>query len=393
MPNGQINTKKNLIFRVCVISTAILLSVMIAIPQQSQAQGGVCQTFGVTTPRTIPLQGVHAGDTVTVDATLFSDDLTESIEGEPLILNSPGLGTKTLSLPLGAFQVSAHYSFQAAQDNEVINAQIEDFDSDESASVTVCVNTIAITIADIRTDRIEVVLPASGSGELVLTLMGDMNVPLFDGIKSDGMYTFSFMPRTLPEGQFTKVQAAWTVNGSTRTASRDVHFRVLGSYRHSQYNVPDESTCDALTSLGYITTSSCVFKSAQLRSMFISQANLNGSGHSINFGDIKREAFCIAPSHHPPPGAANRSFRPGAVTPTCSGQSLNDSTVARRPGHPLLDCGDQILIVGLGTGVGKIKTVTDLCPACPENQLDNFTTKKACSKIGDLGHYNTIRLR
>lgn len=62
-------------------------------------------------------------------------------------------------------------------------------------------------------------------------------------------------------------------------------------------------------------------------------------------------------------------------------------------GHPHLNCGDQVLIVGLGANPGTIKTVTDLCPGCPETQLDNYTTDSRCSDVLDLGNFVTIRLR
>jgi hypothetical protein len=377
------------------VATALFLCFCSAFPQSGYSQGSGCATYGVTTPRTIPIAGVHAGDTVMVDATLITDDLFDFLEGEPLVLSSPGLGTQKLGLPIGGLVANAHYSFTAVQDDEVISARIDGFDSDETGSVTVCVDALAVTVADIRTDTIKVVLPAGGTGQLVITLIGDSVLTLFDGIRSSGTYTFSFDPQHLPEGQYSQVKAVWTVNGSAKMASRAVAFRVLGSYRHSQYNVPDESTCNPALGQGWITTSACVFKPAvpRLRTLFMMQASLNGSGHSINFGDVRREAECIKAKHNPPPGATDHSFRPGMVTPTCTGETLSDSTVARNPHHRFLDCGDEVLIVGLGGRVGTVKTVTDECPVCGETQLDNFTTKKACSKVGDLGRYVTIRLR
>lgn len=51
----------------------------------------------------------------------------------------------------------------------------------------------------------------------------------------------------------------------------------------------------------------------------------------------------------------------------------------------------QARIVGLGSGAGTEKTVTDECPACEGNsQLDNYSTSNACSLTG-LGSFQTIR--
>ncbi|MEY2483600.1 MAG: hypothetical protein QOK24_2128 [Verrucomicrobiota bacterium] len=261
---------------------------------------------------------------------------------------------------------------------------------------------ITITKADITSDAIEVVLtPVSDMGNLVVTIFGVFGgasgeITLFNGAKTGGTSTFSFNPENLPIGHYEQVRATWTVNGVASKASKDVAFLVLGRYRHSQYNTPMESTCGGAPVKAFITDGSCNFSPVTLLSRFINQVDLNGSGRSIAFGDVVREDFCFGPKNKqtkPPPGSMHRSFRQQEITPTCKGGELDDSTVARMPGHPYLGCGDQIFIVGLGGGAGKTKTVTDLCPVCPENQLDNYTTDPACSQIKDLGRFVTIRLR
>lgn len=254
---------------------------------------------------------------------------------------------------------------------------------------------VDIIEADITNDRIRVVLsPVNESGQFVLTLVGDTNVTLFNGILSGSgtPYQFQFDPEKLPNGQYTEVRAVWIVDGVANDDSRSVAFRVLGNYRHSQYNTPNESSCRGPEVGAFITNSACDFTPAELRIQFINQVNLNGSGRSINFGDVKREFFCSA-QRSAPPGSRQRSFRQEPIAPACPQGALDNTTVARRPGHPHLECGDRVLIVGLGAGTGTIKTVTDLCPGCPNNQLDNYTTDPACAGIRDLGPFVTIRLR
>jgi hypothetical protein len=103
---------------------------------------GVCaaanaQTYTVasSTPVSLPISNVHAGDIVTVDGTLFSGDPNENGEGEPLVVLLPG----------GAFVVPNYFSpqqtsFVALQDNQAISAYIQGWDGDESAQVTFTVN-------------------------------------------------------------------------------------------------------------------------------------------------------------------------------------------------------------------------------------------------------------
>jgi hypothetical protein len=255
---------------------------------------------------------------------------------------------------------------------------------------------VAVTTADIVADQIVVSLsPTSSSGSLVVTAQGSsVSKTLFNGTKSGGQHTFSFDRNNLPNGQYTSVTAQWTVAGNSVNGSKSVSFNVLGVYRHSQYNTPAESACAGPPAHAYITNPNCNFNATNLRNDFISQSWLNGSGITIQFGTEQNEAFCLS-QPGAPVDASGRSFRPQAIVPSCGpGHTVNNSTVARGDTAPL-NCGDSVLIVGLG-GTATTKTVTDRCPACTgQLQLDNYTTQTACQPgtIPDLGNFKTIRLR
>lgn len=95
------------------------------------------QTYTVTSssPQSLPIANVHAGDQVSVDATLFSGDPNENGEGEPLVVLLPG----------GNFVVSGYFApqqitFLALQDGQAVSAFIQGADGDESATVTFTVN-------------------------------------------------------------------------------------------------------------------------------------------------------------------------------------------------------------------------------------------------------------
>lgn len=66
---------------------------------------------------------------------------------------------------------------------------------------------------------------------------------------------------------------------------------------------------------------------------------------------------------------------------------LDNDTVAHNQGHPYLSCGDRVYIDTVGT-----KTVTDYCPGCGNDQLDNFTTDNRCTGVVDLGDFVTTKL-
>jgi hypothetical protein len=223
------------------------------------------------------------------------------------------------------------------------------------------------------------------SGSFTLQLIGGTNHTIRTGTKRSGDHRETFNINTIPEREFTAVKFSWVVSGKTVEDTHDYRFQNLGNYRHSQYNIPEERQCNGVATASYATTNACVFTATNFRSQFFSQVNLNGSGISINHGNIKREFYCLS---HPssPADASERSFRTGEDFAGSCGRLGND-TVAVLPSHPYLQCGDQVYLVGSG-----VKVVTDYCPGCAQNQLDNYTTNHACSGIGDFGNHVTIKL-
>src|SRR3954470_4736350 len=69
---------------------------------------------------------IHAGDTVTIEATLGSTDANENGEGEPLVIQSSGGFTATV----GAYAQTRSVTFKATQDGELLTATIQNYDGD-----------------------------------------------------------------------------------------------------------------------------------------------------------------------------------------------------------------------------------------------------------------------
>lgn len=188
----------------------------------------------------------------------------------------------------------------------------------------------------------------------------------------------------LVTGQYTGVNAQWLTGLGVYTDN----FYVLGDYFHTQYNTPAESQCTGVSSPAFVTPgpTACVWTCVNLISKFISQAWLNGSGSSLNYGMIQEYTTCSAP----PGGSANYFQQVSKISPGCAGDSLSGTTVAwPKAKNSNLACNDQVLIVGLGGGT--VKSVTDNCPGCSLTQLDNYNTSNACS-LASLGTFETIRV-
>jgi hypothetical protein len=258
---------------------------------------------------------------------------------------------------------------------------------------------------NLPSDQVQVTVKGGSStyqGSLLVTWNGPSgNANIASGTYAPGTYTFNPGLGSLVTGQYTGVTARWTLGGKTATGSRTSNFYALGSYRHSQYNTPYESQCAMGSGPAYVTQgpSACTWASISLRSAFVSQAWINGSGVSIGYGPLQIEWICS-----PPVGSDRNYFREvSSIAPGCGASyGLNSNTVAwsyQLNGN--LQCGDQVLIVGLGAGMGTIKQVTDKCAPNPPNQygcvaaqLDNYNTGAACSPkaFSDLGYFKTIRL-
>ncbi len=267
----------------------------------------------------------------------------------------------------------------------------------QSASSTANVIRAQVTSVDLPSDQVGVTLsgPSGMSGQLVVTWNGPgPNSAIDNNTRGVGSYTFNPSLGSLAKGQYTGVTAQWTVGGTPASGSYTNNFNVLGSYLHTQYNTPAESQCTGGSGTAYLTAgpTACAWSTVSLISQFISQAWLNGSGSTINYGLIQEYlAGCS-----PPAGGNQNYFRKvSQVTPGCGSPNnfLSGTTVAVdvfSAGHPL-QCGDSVLIVGLGAGAGTVKTATDSCPACNGKALvDDYNTSTACS-LTSLGTYMTIR--
>lgn len=87
------------------------------------------------TPQTV-ISGLFPGDLVEVTIQLTTDDPNENGEGEPLVVTSSG----GFQISLGAYFVPRRYTFAATKIGETIQAYIAGYDGDESALVTVSIN-------------------------------------------------------------------------------------------------------------------------------------------------------------------------------------------------------------------------------------------------------------
>ncbi len=251
---------------------------------------------------------------------------------------------------------------------------------------------VAVVSADITADQIVVTLRGDGSttGPLEVEIDG-VNVlaqPQNGGNYGPGTYTFSFGLDTIYPGEYTSVKASWTVDGEDYAKTTSYHINVLGVYRQTQYNTPAESQCSGGPQAITVFSGdypSCPSVNGSVISGFdfrvTDPRTGTGSGHSINFGDVKQEAAC---------SSGSGDLRRNAVITGALGRLGND-TVAACPRSQIDSAGTRLYIRGEG-----VKTVTDKCAACCFDpgaaHLDNYTTDTRCSGIGSLPNALTVQL-
>lgn len=253
---------------------------------------------------------------------------------------------------------------------------------------------VKISGVDLLKQRLHLDLqPVVEGGVLEIEAVGPVTSAAFSAtLQFSGPRTEPLDLFRLPVAQFSRFRATWTVGGVTVSDEFQSPFKVLGDYFHSRYNIPDETDCGGVPEGFCHTTGDCIVTQCQWnsgafgRSEWLSEVQENGAGLSSQLGFVGLEFFCNRPAgcqvglrdligeENACPACRNRGLRAG-------------ETVAVRPDHPDLDCGDQVLVEGLG-----LLEVTDKGNLPSFQQLDHFAGVSGCNVPVSIGNRVTIRL-
>lgn len=343
------------------------------------------------------------------DNELLNDDYSEA----DVSADSDGYGTYTLFGLYTLFEYNDDMSACLDDDEESddpwwdcymwLDGDIGDSeDIDESEDTLSIEPTITITSADISQDQ--VVLQLKGdlptTGVLDLRMTGASGAePVYVLTTGDtygpGQETIPFDQGGLQSdsgnfGEYQQLVAKWTPGNGNATNTYTYHIKVLGVYKQTQYNTPNESTCSGSpTGVTMWSSSGSGFSGAVLSgfdSRVTNSKGGTGSGISIFFGGVQQEQTYSSGS-----GDLRR-----CASINGSIGSLGDSTIAVCHGRvsgalvndpDLYVSGRSVYIRGEG-----VKTVADACVACcsdpvvtgSHSHFDNYTTDGACSGIPSL---------
>ena len=323
------------------------------------------------------LDSIQAVSDSNGDFVLYTE-LSASVDLQPYTLRICATGYDTLIQSLdGPNQPEALEFFLIPADNTACRGQPR----------------VTVIGASIPQDEIRLVLsPLAVQGTLKLEAIGpEVSHLILQRQRFSGLQVESFEVGVLPVGEFTHLRATWTVGGSSGSSDFPHRFKVLGNYLHTRYNIPNEENCSGTLSPfchneGDCQVTQCLWRTDGMgKSGWLSEAKENGSGFSTTLGFVSLEWFCTPPAECT---TAFRNLTEGSACPACPGGSLvEDLTVAVRPDHPDLACGDQVFIEGVG-----VRTVTDNGQLPSLQQLDHFAGVSGCNVPASIGRRPTIKL-
>jgi hypothetical protein len=146
-------------------------------------------------------------------------------------------------------------------------------------------------------------------------------------------YNYDFGLSTIPIGEYTTITVTWTVSEVAIVGTASDHFKVLGTYKQTQYNTPAESSCVGapLEVTAWNPNPTCVGTEVYVKSDFdvrvTNATGGTGSGHSINLGDVYQEQLC---------SKGSGDLRPHVTIKGTLG-GLSNSTVAVCQTDPIYD--------------------------------------------------------
>lgn len=278
---------------------------------------------------------------------------------------------------------------------------------------------VAIKSVDFTTERITLDLNGSArdtSGVLTFEF------ETVGGVKSSQSVTGVFPPANdvsvrfdrlkIPKGSYSKLTTKWQTL-TYRFGEEPVQHTVVGTYtptkpwnilgptRFSQYNTPHESHCTGAPTVVWKVDSvdSCNFEQVPLKSDFLAQTLLNGTGRSESFGLVKPGVATSVKKRCKgkfPDGAneSNSYVQVSSVTGSCNKILQANKTIAMNPYNPTFKCGNRFLLVSTSGDVNKgTRTNQDSCPGCTDDHIDNYTDVEHCTShdVGDLGVFWTVQ--
>lgn len=289
------------------------------------------------------------------------------------------------------------------------NVRATDTGCSAQGSGSITVVQVQITSANLETNQVNVTIsgPSGTSGTLEVIANGSTNNPqvTYNGgaAVGPGSYTVPLNRPSMPADTYSSVKAIWNYNPipATTTFNLTRPWLVLGVIRHSQYNTPYESACTGPPQTAWVFTSNCSFTQVALKSDFVSQTYLNGSGASQGYGDLQFNNGSLCSGKYPNGANTQNSFlQVSSITGACGTPVVGGDSVATYPspnvGNPY-GCGDNIQLVTSSNANQALKHVADYCPACSSGfsgtngHMDDYSSVQACSggAVGDYGNFWT----
>lgn len=148
----------------------------------------------------------------------------------------------------------------------------------------------------------------------------------------------------------------------------------------------------------WLFNSACQFAPVPLKSDFVVQTEVNGTGSSLKYGILKFDDGSCK-SHYPAGANSSNSLRPvSSITGACNTVLVAGDAVATNPSPnagTLYHCADDILLVTSSNTNQAIKHSADYCTSCASGfngtngHIDDYSAAQACTAkgVGDYGNF------
>jgi hypothetical protein len=270
--------------------------------------------------------------------------------------------------------------------------------------------------------------PSGTTGDLTLSLSGTTQnyKQTFPGL-APGSHTLKLTLPSVPRDTYDSVNgdgaSMWQANVpggagiqkvNVPSSSFSKSWKFLGYIRFSQYNTPAEVGCAAQTrpmyvfdraTCSYLPTPSVNGKPTlvQLRSQFVRQTLMNGTGNAMEYGllmavDITDTQTLCPKKLLSGASSANTFVTVPYVTGSCNKQLKPNYSVATYPnpktsGSPLA-CSNSLILDKQDNTTAYRRVVADKCPGCIDgNHIDSYMIGNACDphdpSIIQLGNFYT----
>lgn len=285
----------------------------------------------------------------------------------------------------------------ATMDSFAASWMSPDFQVDDTVAITLA--SVTIQSADLVQNNVAITVtgPDGVTAPLVVKVIGANNTYTLNynngTAVGSGQYNVQLMRPQIMQDTYSSIEADWNATPMLKgTFMLPNPWNVRGTVQNTVYVKVYETACSGTATSGYWTfdRSTCTFTAVDLKPVFVSQTNLNGTGETSAGTLVHANTAGLCKASYPRGARSTNTFYTiSDVTGSCN-NTMADTNIAVYPnpvGGGTYSCGDKLLYVVTGTNQNHSypHLVEDYCPACrrhvhgTDDHVDNYVDQNSCT--------------